>query len=84
MILIWLIFQMNFSSNPPSNMRIQIQETMDGDGNPNDWLIIRIPYPVPNSIEVYTLSGVNRADKNLKKPLPIRDGVPENLTEYVG
>lgn len=77
-------YWMNFSSSPPSHIRVQIQETVDGDGNPSDWAIIRIPFPVPNSIEVYTKSGVGRSTKTVKKPIPIKSGVAEDMSTRVG
>ena len=43
---------MAFSSQPPSDMRFQIQKRVLPDGDSSDWAIFKIYYPLPNVIEV--------------------------------
>jgi hypothetical protein len=50
---------MTFASNPPDDMRFQIQKRIPA-GNTSDWLIIKIFYPFPNSIEVSVNNQVVR------------------------
>ncbi len=42
---------MSFASNPPDDMRFQLQKRTMG-GNNSDWMIFSIYYPFPNSIQV--------------------------------
>ena len=42
---------MTFASNPPDDMRFQIQKRIPA-GNASDWAIFKLHYPFPNSIEV--------------------------------
>ena len=72
-------YNMTFSSSPPKNMIFQIQETQAPNGNPNDWVIIRIYFPIPNSIEVK--AKINGTE-SIKKPFPIQQGVPEDLNDH--
>jgi hypothetical protein len=43
-------YNLTYSGQPPSDSIFQIQKRLDPSGNPNDWAIIRIHYPLPNSI----------------------------------
>ena len=45
-------------------------------------MIIRIYYPLPNSIEVRIKTDSER--NQLVRPFPIREGVPEDLSDHVG
>lgn len=56
-------YNMTFASNPPDDMRLQIQKRIPG-GNNSDWVIIKLYYPFPNSIEV-SVNGV------VKKPITL-------------
>lgn len=38
------------------------------DGNPNDWVIVRIYYPLPNSLEVLVTD--NTVTDKIIKPFP--------------
>ncbi len=63
-------YNLTYSSQPPSDSRFQIQKRLDPTGNPNDWAIIRIYYPLPNSIEVLVK---NTTGKDIVvKPFPIK------------
>ena len=43
-------YNLSYSSQPPADSRFQIQKRLLPTGNANDWAIIRIFYPLPNSI----------------------------------
>ena len=43
-------YNISFAASPPTDMIFQIQIGMQPFGNPNDWAIIRIYYPSPNSV----------------------------------
>ena len=45
-------YNLTYSSTPPADTRFQIQKRILPSGNETDWVIIRIYYPLPNSIEV--------------------------------
>jgi len=45
-------YNVTFSSNPPSDMRYQLQKRLQPYGDPTDWLIIRVYYALPNTLEV--------------------------------
>jgi hypothetical protein len=58
---------------------------LEPTGNPEDWVIIRVYYPIPNSIEVLVKNTTGK--DILVKPFPIRQGVAEDLrqhTEFCG
>jgi len=44
-------YNMSFASNPPDDMRLQLQKRTAG-GNNSDWIVVRIYYPFPNMVEV--------------------------------
>lgn len=44
-------YNMTFASNPPDDMRLQLQKRIPA-GNASDWIIVKLYYPFPNSIEV--------------------------------
>lgn len=75
-IKLYETYNLTYSSTPPSESRFQIQEREEPHGNPDDWVIIRIYYPLPNSIEV-------RANNKVVKPKPQRSGVFEDLKDHV-
>lgn len=50
---------MTFASNPPDDMRLQLQKRTSG-GNNSDWIAVRIYYPFPNMIEVQVRGQVIR------------------------
>ena len=62
-------------------MRYQIQERSDPNGNPNDWAIFRIPFPIPNTIRVEYRNGTSTSFTELK-PIPINNGTPADLEDY--
>ena len=41
---------MSYASQPPSDSVYQIQKRLLPNGNPNDWVVIRIYFPVPNAV----------------------------------
>lgn len=43
-------YNLSYSSSPPSDTRYQLQKREMPNGNSNDWVIIRIYYPLPNSL----------------------------------
>lgn len=74
-------YNLTYSSTPPADSRFQIQERVAPSGNPNDWVIIRIYYPLPNSIEVMKKDA--SGSDQLVKPYPLNEGVPVNLMDHV-
>lgn len=70
-------YNMTFAAQPPSDTRFQIQKRLLPTGNAADWAIIRIYYPLPNSIEVLVKNSTGR--DIIVKPYPIRSGVPVDL-----
>lgn len=70
-------YNLTYESQPPSDTRFQIQKRLLPGGNPADWAIIRIYYPLPNSIEVLVKNSTGQ--DILVKPYPIRSGVPVDL-----
>ena len=48
---------MTFESQPPSDMRLQFQSRSVA-GNNADWIIVKLYYPLPNSIRVSNRAGV--------------------------
>lgn len=73
-------YNLTYSSQPPTDSRFQIQKRLLPDGNEQDWAIIRIYYPIPNSVEVLV---TNSTGKNiLVKPYPVKNGVPEDLMSH--
>lgn len=45
-------YNMTYASQPPSDSVYQIQKRQLPNGNPNDWIIARIYFPVPNVVIV--------------------------------
>lgn len=45
-------YNMTYESVPPSDSVYQIQKRQLPSGNPNDWVIVRIYFPVPNVVLV--------------------------------
>lgn len=70
-------YNLTYSSQPPSDSRFQIQRRLQPTGNPADWAIIRIYYPLPNSIEVLVKNTTGT--DILVKPYPIKSGIPQDL-----
>lgn len=64
---------MTFASNPPDDMRLQIQQRIPG-GNSSDWVVVKIYYPFPNSIQVQA-GGVT------VRPLADVAGVPQTALD---
>jgi hypothetical protein len=56
---------MTYSSQPPSDAVYQIQKRQLPTGNPNDWVIIRIYFPVPN---VVIVRATNTTGKDIIVP----------------
>lgn len=50
---------MTFASNPPDDMRVQLQKRVPG-GNSSDWIVVRVYYPFPNMVEVQVGGNVVR------------------------
>ena len=74
-------FNLTYSSTPPADSRFQIQKRILPAGKDTDWVIMRIYYPLPNSIEVLIKDDIGGKDQ-IVKPFPIREGVPEDLTTH--
>ena len=74
-------YNLTYSSTPPADSRFQIQQRVEPSGNANDWVIIRIYYPLPNSIEVMKKDA--SGSDQLVKPYPLNEGVPVNLMDHV-
>jgi hypothetical protein len=49
-------YNMTFSAMPPIDMRLQFQKRTP-QGNNSDWVIVRLYYPLPNSIRVQNSTG---------------------------
>ena len=49
-IKLYKTYNLTYTSTPPKDSRFQIQSRMEETGNPDDWAVIRIYYPFPNSI----------------------------------
>jgi archaellum component FlaF (FlaF/FlaG flagellin family) len=56
---------MTFASNPPDDMRVMLQKRNPG-GNNAEWIIVKLYYPFPNSIEV-SVNG------QVQKPISLLD-----------
>jgi hypothetical protein len=50
---------MTFASNPPDDMLFQLQKRIPA-GNNSDWVVVKLYYPFPNSIEVSVGGVVSR------------------------
>ncbi len=73
-------YNMTYQSMPAVDATYQIQKRQLPSGNPNDWAIIRIYYPVPN---VVIVKVTNDSMKNTLVPnFPSVNGVYKNLTDY--
>jgi hypothetical protein len=58
-IQLYKTYNMTFESMPPIDMRLQIQQRTIA-GNPEDWIIVKLHYPLPNSIRVQNRFGIVR------------------------
>lgn len=60
-------YNMSFASNPPNDMRLQIQKRFL-EGNNSDWVVVTIYYPFPNAIAVLvddvTIKPISLLDNN--------------------
>jgi hypothetical protein len=45
------MYNMTFVSMPPEDMTFKLQKRLP-NGNPSDWIIVKLYYPKPNSIRV--------------------------------
>lgn len=45
-------YNISYSSSPPKDSRYQIQKRLLPSGNNQDWVIVRIVYPLPNSLQI--------------------------------
>lgn len=65
-------YNMTFRSNPPDDMRFQLQKRTPG-GNNSDWIVARIYYPFPNMVEVQvngqTVRPISLLDNNGEAPV---------------
>lgn len=75
-------YNLTYSSSPPTDSRFQLQKRLMPDGNPLDWVIVRIYYPLPNSLEVL-VTDKTVTDKIIK-PFPAVEGAWQNLANYTG
>jgi hypothetical protein len=66
------IYNMSFASNPPTDMRMQLQKKIPG-GNNSDYIIVKIYYPFPNSIQIQvngvTIAPISLLDNNAQNKL---------------
>jgi len=56
-VQLYQMYNMSFASNPPNDMRLQLQKRTPG-GNNSDWIIVKLYYPFPNCIQIQ-VNGVN-------------------------
>lgn len=65
---------MSWASNPPDDMRFQLQKRTAG-GNNSDWVVVRMYYPFPNMVEVQvngaTIRPISLLDNNGEAPVSI-------------
>lgn len=86
-------YNMTYLSEPPHVLKLQLQKRVE-TGNPDDWVIIKLHYPRPQSIRITTrrLKDINPATNKPRetviKPLPEISGadgymkrVTDNKTE---
>ena len=64
---------MTFASNPPDDMRVMLQKRNPG-GNNAEWIIVKLYYPFPNSIEV-SVNG------QVQKPISLLDNNGEGALD---
>lgn len=69
-IQLFKTYNMTFESEPPIDMRFQIQQKTT-TGNNSDWIIVKLYYPRPNSIRVQNRFGI-------VKPITLLDNNGEN------
>lgn len=71
-IRLFQYYNMTFRSNPPDDMRFQLQKRTAG-GNSSDWMVARIYYPFPNMVEVQvngvTIRPISLLDNNGEGPV---------------
>jgi hypothetical protein len=53
------VYNLTFASNPPDDMRFQLQRRVP-QGNNSDWIVVKMHYPFPNSIEVSVNGAISR------------------------
>jgi hypothetical protein len=75
-------YNLTYSSMPPKDSRFQIQSRLLPTGNSQDWAIIRIYYPLPNSIEILVKNTTGT--DIIVKPFPLKNNVSVNLREHTG
>ena len=73
-------YNLTYSSSPPSDSRFQIQKRLLPSGNPTDWVIVRIYYPLPNSLEVLVTDSTR--NNAVVKPFPLKQNVWEDLQSH--
>lgn len=69
-IQLFKTYNMTFESEPPIDMRFQIQQKTT-TGNNSDWIVVKLYYPRPNSIRVQNRFGI-------VKPITLLDNNGEN------
>jgi hypothetical protein len=75
-------YNMTYASQPPSDSVYQIQKRQLPSGNPNDWVVIRIYFPVPNAVLVrVTNTTMNNQFVNSFKKI---NGIYPDLTTMGG
>lgn len=74
-------YNLTYAGQPPSDTRFQIQKRLLPTGNASDWVIIRIYYPLPNSLEVLVKNSTG--SDIIVKPFAINNGVATDLRNYV-
>ena len=62
-------YQLLYSSLTPKDARYQIQKRSLPNGNSNDWIILRVFFPVPNSIQILIKNTTH--NDAIIKPFPI-------------
>lgn len=65
LVQLYQMYNMSFGSSPPKDMRLALQKRTP-EGNNSDWIIVKLYYPFPNSIQIQ-VDGVNIA------PIPLLD-----------
>ena len=66
-------YNLRFTSQPPRDMRFQLQRTEKDDFSPEKWVIVKVFFPIKNSIRVnvkgQTIDPITILDQNAEDPL---------------
>ena len=66
-------YNITFNSTPPRDARFQFQRRVNPAGNTSDWAILKVYYPIPNSISVQVgdvvIEPITVLENNIEDPL---------------